>query len=138
MLRNAPQSGGNHYAAAADWLANGRAYAALTRLAFQRQLAYRFANLSGFLMPVAFLPDWMQTLVRFAFFPSMINTVVEVYFVVPGALLVYYPALFFLGKPDPLGLPPFMPFLAPLAGFGALAAFAFWNLGVRRYTSTGT
>ena len=60
-------------------------------------------------------------------------------FVVPGALLVYYPALFFLGKPDPLGLPPFMPFLAPLAGFGVLAAaFAFWNFGVRKYTSTGT
>jgi ABC-2 type transport system permease protein len=60
-------------------------------------------------------------------------------FVVPGALLVYYPALFFLGKPDPLGLPPLMPFVAPLAGFGVLAAaFAFWGLGVRRYTSTGT
>jgi ABC-2 type transport system permease protein len=60
-------------------------------------------------------------------------------FVVPGALIVYYPALFFLDKPDPLGLPPFLSFLAPLAGFGLLAvAFAFWNLGVRRYTSTGT
>jgi len=60
-------------------------------------------------------------------------------FVVPGALLVYYPALFFLGKPDPLGLPPFTPFLAPLAGFGVLAvAFAFWQIGVRKYASTGT
>lgn len=34
--------------------------------------------LSGFLMPVAFLPGWMQTLMRFTFFPAMINTVVEV------------------------------------------------------------
>ncbi len=60
-------------------------------------------------------------------------------FVVPGALLIYYPALYFLGKPDPLGLPLFMPFLAPLAGFGVLAiAFAFWSFGVRKYTSTGT
>jgi ABC-2 type transport system permease protein len=60
-------------------------------------------------------------------------------FVVPGALLVYYPALYFLDKPDPTGLPAFAPFLAPLAGFGVLAlAFAFWGVGVRHYTSTGT
>lgn len=49
MIGNAPQSGWSPYRAVADWLANGRAYAALTRLAFQRQLAYRFANLSGLL-----------------------------------------------------------------------------------------
>jgi ABC-2 type transport system permease protein len=60
-------------------------------------------------------------------------------FVVPGALVIYYPALFFLDRPDPLGLPAWAAFLAPLAGFGVLgAAFAFWRLGVRRYTSTGT
>ncbi|MBI3734441.1 MAG: ABC-2 family transporter protein [Chloroflexi bacterium] len=60
-------------------------------------------------------------------------------YIVPSALLVYYPALFFLDKPDPLGLPSFAPFLAPLAGFGTLlAAFALWWVGVRRYTSTGT
>jgi ABC-2 type transport system permease protein len=60
-------------------------------------------------------------------------------FVVPGALLVYYPALYFLDKADPTGLPRLASFLAPLAGFGLLgAAFAFWSLGVRHYTSTGT
>jgi ABC-2 type transport system permease protein len=60
-------------------------------------------------------------------------------FVVPGALLIYYPALYFLDKPDPIGLPRFVSFLAPLAGFGVLAvAFAFWQVGVRKYTSTGT
>ncbi len=60
-------------------------------------------------------------------------------FVVPGALLVYYPALFFLDKPDLTGLPRFASALAPLAGFGVLAiAFAFWQVGVRKYTSTGT
>jgi ABC-2 type transport system permease protein len=59
--------------------------------------------------------------------------------IVPAGLLVYYPSLFFLGKPDPLGLPPFAPFLAPVAGFGVLAlAFGLWNAGVRKYTSTGT
>jgi viologen exporter family transport system permease protein len=35
--------------------------------------------LSGFLMPVAFLPNWMQTFMHGTFFPAMINTVVEVY-----------------------------------------------------------
>ncbi len=59
-------------------------------------------------------------------------------FVIPGALLIYYPALYFLDKPDPFGWPPLLSFLAPLAGFGVLAlAFAFWRLGLRHYTSTG-
>jgi ABC-2 type transport system permease protein len=60
-------------------------------------------------------------------------------FVVPGALVTYYPALYLLDKPDPLGFPAIMRFLAPVAGGGVLAlAFAFWQLGVRRYTSTGS
>jgi ABC-2 type transport system permease protein len=60
-------------------------------------------------------------------------------FVIPSGLLIYYPALFFLDKPDPLGMPAFAPFLAPLAGPGTLlAAFALWWIGVRHYTSTGT
>ena len=59
-------------------------------------------------------------------------------YVVPAGFLIYYPALYFLGKPDPLGLPAFAPFLAPVAGFGVLAmAFGLWNVGVRKYASTG-
>lgn len=60
-------------------------------------------------------------------------------FIIPSALMVYYPALFILDKPDPFQLPPFMPFLAPAAGLGVLAAaFTFWWAGVRHYGSTGT
>jgi ABC-2 type transport system permease protein len=60
-------------------------------------------------------------------------------YVVPAALVSYYPALYILDKPDPLGLPRAMSFLAPLAGGGLLAlAFAFWNVGVRHYQGTGT
>lgn len=60
-------------------------------------------------------------------------------FVIPAALLTYYPALYFLDKADPLDLPPFMPFLSPVAGFAVLAAaFAFWQFGVRHYQSTGS
>jgi ABC-2 type transport system permease protein len=60
-------------------------------------------------------------------------------YILPAIFLNYYPALFFLDKPDPFNLPAFAPFLSPLAGLGILAgAFAFWNIGVRHYQSSGT
>lgn len=60
-------------------------------------------------------------------------------FVVPAIFLNYYPALYFLDKPDPFGLPTFAPFLAPLVGLGTLkAALAFWRHGIRSYQSTGS
>jgi ABC-2 type transport system permease protein len=60
-------------------------------------------------------------------------------YVVPAVFLNYYPALYFLDKPDPLGMPPFAPYLAPLVGLGTLsAALLFWRYGIRHYASTGT
>lgn len=60
-------------------------------------------------------------------------------FVVPAILINYYPALYFLDKPDPFGLPPFAPFLAPVAGGGVLVVgLAFWRFGIRHYQSTGS
>jgi ABC-2 type transport system permease protein len=60
-------------------------------------------------------------------------------YVVPAIFLNYYPALYFLDKPDPLHMPSFAPFLSPVAGFGTLtAALAFWRFGIRHYASTGT
>ncbi len=60
-------------------------------------------------------------------------------YIVPAIFLNYYPALFFLDKPDPFGLPPFAPFLSPVAGVGVLAVgLAFWRFGIRHYQSTGT
>ncbi len=59
-------------------------------------------------------------------------------FVIPAALLTYYPALYFLDKPILPGQAG-LPFLSPLAGWGTLAvAFVFWNCGVKKYTSTGS
>ena len=59
--------------------------------------------------------------------------------IVPAIFLNYYPALYFLDKPDPFNLPGFAPFLAPVAGLGTLAlALAFWGFGIRHYTSTGS
>ena len=60
-------------------------------------------------------------------------------FIVPAAFINYLPALYFLDKPDPLGFPPFARFLAPLAGLAlAAAAYGFWQIGIRHYTSTGS
>lgn len=60
-------------------------------------------------------------------------------FIVPAIFLNYYPTLYLLDKPDPLGLPWFAPFLSPVVGVGVLAlAGLFWNYGIRYYQSTGT
>lgn len=60
-------------------------------------------------------------------------------FVVPAIFVNYCPALFFLDKGDPFGLPPFVPFLSPVAGVAVLlVALGFWRFGVRHYQSTGT
>ena len=60
-------------------------------------------------------------------------------FVVPLAFTAYYPCLYLLDKPDPLGGPRWLMFASPLVAvaFGAVAAGA-WNTAVRRYRSTGS
>jgi ABC-2 type transport system permease protein len=74
--------------------------------------------------PMHIYPTWLRT-----FFT----------FVLPAAFVSYYPALYFLDKPDPFGLPAFVRFVAPLVGFAVLAAaLAFWRFGIRHYHSTGT
>ncbi len=74
--------------------------------------------------PMHIYPDWMRQ-----FFT----------YIIPAIFLNYYPALYILDKPDPLGLPPFVHFLAPIAGLSVLvAAFVFWRFGLRHYQSTGT
>jgi ABC-2 type transport system permease protein len=60
-------------------------------------------------------------------------------FVIPAIFLNYYPALYFLDKPDPLGFPTFLRFISPLIGVGILLlGLAFWRFGIRHYQSTGT
>jgi ABC-2 type transport system permease protein len=60
-------------------------------------------------------------------------------YIVPGIFLNYYPALYFLDKPDPLGMTPIAPFLCPFVGSGVLAmALAFWRFGIQHYQSTGS
>lgn len=59
--------------------------------------------------------------------------------IVPIGFVVYYPALAILGLPDPLGLPGFAPYIAPLMAllFCAVIGYA-WQVGIRHYRSTGS
>lgn len=60
-------------------------------------------------------------------------------FVIPMAFINYFPALHLLRKPDPNGLPPFMPYLSPFFALLAFwAAVRIWRFGVRHYQSTGS
>jgi ABC-2 type transport system permease protein len=59
-------------------------------------------------------------------------------FAVPLAFVCYFPALYVLGKPDPLGLPRFLDFCSPaVAALAALVSGAVWRFAVRHYRSAG-
>jgi ABC-2 type transport system permease protein len=60
-------------------------------------------------------------------------------FIVPLAFVNYEPALYVLGRPDPLGLPGAARLLSPVAALvmAALARYG-WQYGVRHYQSTGS
>ncbi len=60
-------------------------------------------------------------------------------FVVPLAMVTYFPILAVLDIPDPLGTTRTWQVLAPTAGFVFFAAtLLMWRVGVRHYTSTGS
>lgn len=74
--------------------------------------------------PITIYPDWLRR-----FFS----------YIVPAVFLNFYPALYFLDKPDPLNFPAIAPFLAPLVGFGMLwLSLRFWRFGIQHYQSTGS
>jgi ABC-2 type transport system permease protein len=59
-------------------------------------------------------------------------------FVIPMAFVSYYPALYVLDKPDPLGLPSWLQFCSPVAAVAAgTGAAAMWRTAVRHYRSAG-
>lgn len=60
-------------------------------------------------------------------------------FALPLGTTLYFPAVVLLDRPEPLGTPPILGWLAPLAGPAFLAlCLQVWKLGVRRYRSTGS
>ena len=60
-------------------------------------------------------------------------------FAIPLGLVIYAPSLYLLDKDDPVGLPVWSRFIAPVVAvlFAALAG-VLWGVGVRRYRSTGS
>ncbi|MFT7773781.1 ABC transporter permease [Roseateles sp.] len=74
--------------------------------------------------PLAIYERWFRRLLSFG---------------VPLAAVAYYPALFILQRPDPLGAPAWLGAVSPLAGLAFLAlSLAAWRVGVRHYASTGS
>ena len=60
-------------------------------------------------------------------------------FVIPVAFTAYYPALYILGKPDPLGMPGWFRFIGPvIIGIFCLLVSWAWQQGIRHYRSTGS
>jgi ABC-2 type transport system permease protein len=59
-------------------------------------------------------------------------------FVIPMAFVAYFPALYILGKRDPLGLPEWLQLCSPLVAVAACAVAGFvWRFAVRHYRSAG-
>jgi ABC-2 type transport system permease protein len=59
-------------------------------------------------------------------------------FVVPMAFVSYYPALYIIGKPDPLGAPGWLRFAGPLvAVIVCVAARVAWRFALRHYRGAG-
>jgi ABC-2 type transport system permease protein len=59
-------------------------------------------------------------------------------YIVPLAFVCYFPALYILDKPDPLGLPRLLEFSSPVvAVVSALCAGLVWRFAVRHYRSAG-
>jgi ABC-2 type transport system permease protein len=60
-------------------------------------------------------------------------------FVFPFAFMNYFPAAYFLRKPEgALGLPPTVGLLTPLVGLTFFAAaYGFWRFGLDRYKGVG-
>lgn len=80
-----------------------------------------------------------QTLAQYPLTIYPTRAVKALTFLVPIAFVNWYPSLFILGRPDPLGLPQAFEFASPVAAavLTAVAAVA-WRTGVRRYRSTGS
>ena len=61
------------------------------------------------------------------------------FYIVPIGTVTYFPVAALLGRPDPLGTPPWFGWAAPAAApLFLLAALLLWRLGVRHYNSTGS
>ena len=59
-------------------------------------------------------------------------------FVIPMAFVAYFPALYILDKPDPIGAPEWLRFASPLVAVAVcVVAGLVWRFAVRHYRSAG-
>lgn len=73
--------------------------------------------------PINIYDPWLRRLLAFA---------------IPTAFVAYFPALFLLGKSDPLGLPPALQVASPaVAAVACAGAAVVWSFAVRHYQSAG-
>jgi ABC-2 type transport system permease protein len=73
--------------------------------------------------PITVYEEWLRRLLAY---------------IVPMAFVAYFPALYILDKPDPLGLPKALQFLSPVAAVAAAVVAGFaWRTAVRHYRSAG-
>lgn len=60
-------------------------------------------------------------------------------FVIPAAFVAYLPSLALLGRPDPLGLPGWLSWSAPVVACVAMGVATLgWRTGLRKYVGTGS
>jgi ABC-2 type transport system permease protein len=90
--------------------------------------------------PLAFQLLWsFRQLIEYplSLYPGVLQVLLTV--IVPFGFISFYPAQFFLAKDDFLMFSPVLQYLNPLVGvLVACAAFFVWNLGVKRYNSSGS
>ena len=80
-----------------------------------------FLLFSGFLMPLAILPEWLQQLAE----------------ALPFQYLIYFPVMIFIGKVDASAfVNGLIMQLVWILAFAA-AIHLFWRAGLRRYTAYG-
>ncbi|TQM35131.1 ABC transporter permease [Pseudonocardia cypriaca] len=96
------------------WVIEGRELANAFTYGSQLTTAY----------PITVFGPWLRRLLCYA---------------VPGAFVAYFPALALLDRPDPLGLPHFLRYAAPLVAVAAvLVAALVWRTAVRHYQGAGS
>jgi ABC-2 type transport system permease protein len=107
----------------------GAVWVALATIAFWIVDAMEFVNAftygGNFLSqyPINLFAAWLRGLVVF---------------VIPVAFVAYFPALYVVDKPDPLGLPEALRFASPaVAVVASVAAGLVWRGAVRHYRSAG-
>ena len=118
-----------------------RLYRRLVGAQIRSQTQYRASFLFDFASQfVGNIVDFAVVLVLFTQFPAIGGwSLGEVGLLYGLSSVNYYPTLWLLDKPDPLGLPAWLAFLSPVV---CLLVFAvgvrMWWFGVQKYTSTGS